>query len=127
MKVLRTNFIQKPQKFTIEPLLCGSFVRGKEESMTQNQIAYWNLQESMRTNKANEAIKSQEARTKEGELQERGRSNRMQEALKGDLQTAQKQRWMYQNVTDASNALTNARKASNDGASMVVKLIGGLK
>lgn len=37
----------------------GSFVSGKGEvGMTQNQIAYWELQEKMRSNRAQEALKS---------------------------------------------------------------------
>lgn len=69
--------------------------------MTTNQIAYW-------------------------ELQEKKRANRMQEQLKGDIQDAQKKRWMYQNANDtAKNVMEGISKLTGGGVS-IGKLVSGL-
>lgn len=48
--------------------------------MTQAQIAYWNMQETKRTNLANEAIRARANSIQEAEQLERARSNRAREA-----------------------------------------------
>lgn len=62
--------------------------------MTANQIAYWNLQENMRSNRVREA--------------ETNRHNVVGEAIDRDTQIAQQKRWEQQSRADAVKAATGA-------------------
>lgn len=84
--------------------------------MTQNQIAYWTLQETKRsnavneqererTNRANEGIKSREATVKEGQL------------------GVNAQRAKVQNINDSINTGVNILKALTGGASQISGII----
>lgn len=127
MKVLRKENL-KTSGFTFEPLLCGSFVRGKGVlSMTQNQIAYWNLKEQQRANRAQESLKDYSNR-------ETKRSNMRQEELKDYIQQHQAKRMAFQNAHDVVDALVSVndsfvnkpadRKARSRDS--LVKTLGGI-
>lgn len=94
--------------------------------MTANQIAYWNLKETERSNRvregeterSNKARESETFRSNLAKETETNRSNRArenetvrsnleQEALKRDIQSAQKTRWAFQNATDVLKAVGN--------------------
>lgn len=78
--------------------------------MTQNQIAYWTLQETkrsnqvkeaetQRTNKANESIRQQN-------VDETNRTNLVNEQIKQFTADKQAKRWEFQNGVDIANAAT---------------------
>lgn len=79
--------------------------------MTQNQLKYWELQETMRTNRANEIIKSDTVdETKRSNLAREGenvRTNKANEAIKRQEATTREKRADVQNVTDVLNSLTS--------------------
>lgn len=87
--------------------------------MTQNQIAYWNLQETRRNNiiHENEINRSNLAREKET-----NRANMRQEQLKAELQQAQQKRWQTQSGVDIANAVTGGIEK----VTKAVSNIGGL-
>lgn len=60
--------------------------------MTQNQIAYWNLQEAKQHNRVTERETERHNQTTEGET--------------ARLNSGQLNRWSHQNKTDTANAVT---------------------
>ena len=101
-----STYVVKRRKW-LTPLEVGIQVSFKEVSyMTQNQIAYWNLQETKRTNRARE--------------EETHRSNVTREELQADIQKAQKSRMAVQNVTDFIGGAANLIGAAGKTASIFI-------
>lgn len=71
--------------------------------MTQNQIAYWTMQEQKRANRMRERETERSNLERE---QETRRSNVRNESLKEQFQSAQAKRWENQSVVEAINAGT---------------------
>lgn len=65
--------------------------------MTQNQIAYWTLQESRRSNQVREAETMRSNKAKEAENY---RTNTANEQIKAAQQRAQQERYAFQNAAD---------------------------
>lgn len=66
--------------------------------MTQNQIAYWNMQNQLK-------LGQQEQETKRRGLTEQERANKAKESLQQDIQEAQKKRMKYQNFRDVAGTI----------------------
>lgn len=79
--------------------------------MTQNQIAYQNLLEVNRANRAKEDISM-------GSLLETTRANKAKESLQEILQTGQLERMTMQNVTDSFDVATKI-------ASLLISAVSG--
>lgn len=69
--------------------------------MTQNQIAFWKLEEDKR-------------------------ANREQERLKGEIQEAQADRWKHQNSTDTANAVTGGIGNILGGLGKIINPVQGV-
>lgn len=77
--------------------------------MTANQLRYWELQESKRSNLARET--------------ETNRSNVRNEDLKEDIQGAQKDRWKVQNVTDVVKTVTGGLKDLSEAGKNTANIV----
>lgn len=75
--------------------------------MTANQIAYWNLEETKRSNLAKETETNRSNVAKETET---NRSNLANEARESSLAKGQLSRWEHQNKTDTAKAVTGGIK-----------------
>lgn len=97
--------------------------------MTANQIAYWNLQETKRSNQVKEGISqgtldetkrsnvARETETNRSNVAretETARSNKAKEALTADIQDAQKKRWEHQNSLDDARTVHESMKTMTD-------------
>lgn len=91
--------------------------------MTANQIAYWNLQETQRSNRAKE---QENERTHMATEKETARSNKAKEALTGSLNAGQLARWEAQNRTDMANAVTGGIKNVSQALFGRNGVIGGI-
>lgn len=89
--------------------------------MTQNQIAYWTLQETKRSNQVREGETERSNKAREWET---NRTNVRNEDLKSDIQEAQKSRIKNQNAVDIANAVTRGLKDVTQGAKNVSDIIG---
>lgn len=82
--------------------------------MTQNQIAYWTLQETKRSNQVKEAETQRTNKANEGIRQqtvdETNRSNLVNEQIKQFTASEQAKRWENQNAVDIANATTGGIK-----------------
>lgn len=67
--------------------------------MTTNQIAYWNLQEQKRSNRA---VEQETARANIAREMENIRHNTTTESIQDYTSKQQAKRWSYQNVIDSS-------------------------
>lgn len=94
--------------------------------MTQNQIAYWTLQETkrsnqvkeaetQRTNKVNESIRQQT-------VDETNRTNLVNEQIKQFTASEQAKRWERQNAVDIANATTGGIKSVSSAISSIAGL-----
>lgn len=85
--------------------------------MTQNQLKYWELQETMRTNRANEGIKSDTVEeTKRANLAkeaENVRAHKASEALEKRDLDIKEVRSRTQNATDVIRTITGGVKDLN--------------
>lgn len=89
--------------------------------MTQNQIAYWTLQETKRSNQIREGETERSNKAKEYET---NRANVRKEELQADIQEAQKSRIRNQNGVDIANAVTRGIADVTKGAKNVSDIIG---
>lgn len=95
--------------------------------MTQNQIAYWNLQETKRSNQVREGETNRHNVVTESET---NRANLRKEELTADIQEAQKKRMAVQNVTDVLRTANdwvgpNALEKKAKAVSSIIPFAGG--
>lgn len=99
--------------------------------MTQNQIAYWTLQETKRSNLINEAEQKRSNIAREAENTrsnvaketELNRSNLIREAREGKLADAQIKRWGDQTNLESIKIATDVIGKELDTAKMIGSLL----